>query len=69
MSDQTLYAKTASSFVQVDVDKVLYIDGGSSYDLKPTSNSVITYTWTVEGFPTIKLPNTKILSLAPDMRN
>jgi hypothetical protein len=66
MSDSTLYARTASSFVQTDSDKVLYIDGGSSYDLKPTANSVITYTWTIEGFPTVKLPNTKVLTLAPD---
>ena len=30
---------------------------------------MITYTWTIEGFPTIKLPNTKVLTLAPDVRN
>jgi len=64
-----LYAKTAASFIQVDPDKLLYIDGGSSYDLKPTANSVITYTWTLEGFPAIKFANTKVLTLAPDVRN
>ena len=67
MSDQTLYAKTALNFIQVDVDKVLYLDGGSSYDLKTGSVALkINYLWSIEGFPGITFPNLKILTLAPD---
>lgn len=69
MNDQSLYAKTAINFLQVDADKVLYIDGGSSYDLKTSSASLkINYIWSIEGFPTLTFPNSKILTLAPDQR-
>lgn len=69
MSEQTLYAKTAASFIQVEADKVLYLDGGSSYDLKTgTTPLKINYLWSIEGFPGIFFPNSKILTLAPDQR-
>ena len=69
MSDQTLYAKTGMNFQQVDADKVLYIDGGSSYDLKTSAATLkINYQWSIEGFPSITFPNSKILTLAPDQR-
>ena len=56
------------NFIQVDSDKLFYIDGGSSFDLLKDSTSVITYTWSLEGYPALKFPNSKILSLSPALR-
>jgi len=65
VGDQTLYAKITQSFIQVDSNIILYIDGGSSYDLKANSSTQYNYQWGVEGFPTIVLPNTRVLTLNP----
>lgn len=65
MNDQTLYAVSSLSFIQVDKDKVLYIDGSASYDSRYT-NSQYLFSWGIEGYPSLVLPNTKILTLTPD---
>lgn len=52
----------------MDKDRILYIDGSSSFDLKASSQA-FTYIWSIEGFPNVALPNTKLLSLTPDQRN
>lgn len=55
MNNQSLYAILTVSFIQVDSDKILYIDGRSSYDAR--SNNNLTFIWGVEGFSNIALPS------------
>ena len=56
VGDQTLFANTTSQFIQVDRDKLLYIDGSSSYDLFANISAPFNYTWRVDGFPNVVLP-------------
>ena len=67
MNNETLYAILTVTFIQVDADKILYIDGRSSFDAR--SNTNLTFLWSVEGFSNIALPSSQILTLTPDQRN
>lgn len=56
LNDQTLFARVSSSFVQVDRDKVLYIDASKSMDTRYNlvgAAANIDYNWNIEGFSSI----------------
>jgi hypothetical protein len=54
--------------VQVDRDKVLYLDGSKSYSVNANSSTVYKYIWTLEGFANVTLPSQSVLTLPPDSR-
>ncbi|CDW89366.1 UNKNOWN [Stylonychia lemnae] len=53
------------SSIQVDRDKVLYIDASASYDTRKQS---FKFVWKIEGYPSVTLPDQRVLTLTPEQR-
>eukprot|EP00347_Sterkiella_histriomuscorum_P015207 403357907 len=66
--DNSLYAVPLESYIEIDSDKILYLDGRNSYDARDTSNSDYNYTWACNAKSSIVLPKTERITIYPENR-
>lgn len=66
--DNSLYAVISDSYIEVDNDKMLYLDGRNSYDARDPSNTNYTFTWTALSRTSAVLPNTNRIAIYPENR-